>query len=72
MQHTKYHCHTCGGYISWEHGGIVCAKCDALYCCNKACVPIKIPGMDYDQSTRILYCNCEKAMALGVGVGKDL
>ena len=34
----KHDCTACGGYVSWEHGGIVCKNCDALFCCSPACV----------------------------------
>ena len=38
MCKTKYDCVICSSYISWEHGGIVCSNCNALYCCSEHCV----------------------------------
>ena len=41
----EYDCFTCNGYISWEHGGVVCNNCDAFYCCDTRCT-----GSFYDGS----------------------
>lgn len=40
MDNDNYDCHTCGGYISAEHGGIVCRQCEALYCCDLNCINV--------------------------------
>lgn len=59
MTNTKYKyycCYTCGGYISHEHGGILCKNCNRLYCCNDKC----ISGVkDISRSQTIKFChNC--------------
>lgn len=38
MNKENNDCVFCSSYISWEHGGIVCSNCDALYCCSERCV----------------------------------
>lgn len=54
---NTYNCCTCGGYISWEHGGIVCDVCGNMYCCARNCVPV--PLSNYSQSIGIPSCGCD-------------
>jgi hypothetical protein len=57
----KMRCDTCGNYISWEHGGILCEQCRSLYCCDTDCIPEKYLRHEVGRSQAICSCpKCEK------------
>jgi len=59
-------CVICGSGISWEHGGIECQNCGALFCCSSSCIPQSYCAEDVGYSRLIPFCPlCEDSKQEG-------